>query len=625
MLSCNSCDCVITQSQRSLTCDICSNNYHNNRHCLRLDNYNLSSTDNKFTCYQCFDSCLPYSSIDNDSLNADLEASQNELYERNRLDNLVFKPFSHGDNILFNGNSQDTDIPLNPRTNFYSSQEFNNLIQTRHSNSDKLSILHLNIRSVRNKFDALKDYLNSLDNKFTIIALTQTWLNNNDYDNFEIPGYKSTKLQRQNKIGGGICIFSRDDLKFKLRNDFVFEDDLDDTENLFIEIINEKSKNIIIGTIYRPPNNRFNKFENNLKTILTKLDKCNKPCYIMGDFNIDLLKYNYCNFSTEFFNQFSSSGYTPLITKPTRITKSTATLIDNIFTNNLSKMEHLNGILLNDISDHFPIFTITEHELQNSRKTPKIDDCTTRIITKKSLEAFCYEIEKCDWQSTLSKNDPTESYTAFFKDFFELYDKFFPMKKYKSKRSNNLWISKGLKKSSKTKEVLYRKFIKNPSQKNERDYKIYRNKLNHLIRIAKKNYYSKRLDQAGNDIKSTWNTINELLGRVKSKSHLPVSFLNNNNEEVCDSKLIANDFNDYFVNIGPNLAKKFNQGSDGFYKFLKGSYNDSMFLYDTSHDEVHKVIVKMASKSSCGIDEISCKVIKCVAPYIYICPIILHF
>ena len=98
------------------------------------------------------------------------------------------------------------------------------------------------------------------------------------------------------------------------------------------------------------------------------------------------------------------------------------------------------------------------------------------------------------------------------------------MKKYKSKRSNNLWISKGLKKSSKTKEALYRKFIKNPSQENERDYKIYRNKLNHLIRIAKKNYYSKRLDQAGNDIKSTWNTINELLGRVKSKSRLPVSF-----------------------------------------------------------------------------------------------------
>ena len=68
------------------------------------------------------------------------------------------------------------------------------------------------------------------------------------------------------------------------------EDNTSDTECLFIEIINEKSKNLIIGTIYRPPNNRFNEFENDLKAILTKLDKWDKPCYIMGDFNIDLLK-----------------------------------------------------------------------------------------------------------------------------------------------------------------------------------------------------------------------------------------------------------------------------------------------------------------------------------------------
>lgn len=49
--------------------------------------------------------------------------------------------------------------------------------------------------------------------------------------------------------------------------------------------------------------------------------------------------------------------------------------------------------------------------------------------------------------------------------------------------------------------------------------------------------------------------MNYLVERNLSKIRLPVSFLNNNNEEVCDPNLIANDFNDYFVNIGPNLAK----------------------------------------------------------------------
>ena len=79
------------------------------------------------------------------------------------------------------------------------------------------------------------------------------------------------------------------------------------------------------------------------------------------------------------------------------------------------------------------------------------------------------------------------------------------------------------------------------------------------------------------------------------------------------------------LTLDQTLQKKFNQGSDGFYKFLKGRYNDSMSLYDTSHDEVQdKEIDKIASKSSCGIDEMSNKVIKCVAPFISV-PLYLTF
>ena len=94
-------------------------------------------------------------------------------------------------------------------------------------------------------------------------------------------------------------------------------------------------------------------------------------------------------------------------------------------------------------------------------------------------------------------------------------------------------------------------------QQNEQDYKRYRNKLNHVIRIAKKSYYSAsaRFSQARNDTKSTWNTINDLLGRKKSCNALPRTFLNNNNEEISDPKLTANKFNDFFVNVGPTLLR----------------------------------------------------------------------
>ena len=163
---------------------------------------------------------------------------------------------------------------------------------------------------------------------------------------------------------------------------------------------------------------------------------------------------------------------------------------------------------------------------------------------------------------------------------------------------------------------MYKKFIKNPTKTNEQIYKKYRNKLNHLIRIAKKNYYCKKFSQAQNDIKSTWNTINQLLDKQKSKSFLPRSFLNDHNIEINDPNLIANNFNDFFVNVGPKLAKEFSHDTDEFYKYLEGNYNDSIFLHETSPDEVNRIIDKLECKSSCGVDEIRSKVIKYVAPYV---------
>ena len=139
-------------------------------------------------------------------------------------------------------------------------------------------------------------------------ALTETWLKDNDYDNFDIPGYSLTKINRENKIGGGVCIFTKENLNIKLRNDINVGANDTSIESLFIEVVNEKTKNIIIGTLYRPPNNKFHDFETHLKATLSNINKQNKLCYIMGDFNIDLLKYNQCNFSNQLFNQFSSSG-----------------------------------------------------------------------------------------------------------------------------------------------------------------------------------------------------------------------------------------------------------------------------------------------------------------------------
>ena len=605
-INCNTCDYNILDSQRSVTCTACHNHYHLKKSCLRLDNLDLKTFNNvnNFKCYQCLEFDLPFNSLSEEDFqinSTNVNEINRNLNELNRLTDLIFNPFqtqeedSKNNDVdrLINPELNCQDINVNSITNYYSTLEFNDKLNANNITNTDLSLLHLNVRSMRNKFDSILNYLNSLAHDFSVIALTETWLNDNDDETFQLPGYNLTQLNRNNKNGGGICVFTKENLKIKPRTDLTIENDSKNIESLFIEIINENYKNVIIGTIYRPPNNKFRDFECDLKDILSKLDKKNKPCYIMGDFNIDLLKYNKCNFSNQFFNQFSSSGYRPLITRPTRITSSSATLIDNIFTNNLLGIENLNGVLINDISDHLPIFSITKYNALDKSKTPASSKFISRLITQSSLDSFTDKLKKIDWITTIQENDPTKSLQAFLKILCELYDKYFPVKISKRsniKRLNNSWISKGLKKSSKTKERLYKKFLKCPTKSNEEKYKTYRNKLNHLVRIAKKKYYNNKFFEAKNDIKSTWQTINELIGKKRSNKTLPTSFINEN-DTIDNPKIIAQKFNEFFVNVGPNLAAKFNN-SNKFEIFLKGDYMNSIFLHNTSYNEIIKVINK---------------------------------
>ena len=80
---------------------------------------------------------------------------------------------------------------------------------------------------------------------------------------------------------------------------------------------------------------------------------------MIGDYNINLLNSENHTQTGEFVDLMSSYAFIPLIVRPTRITANSATLIDNIFTNNLENLnDSLNGVLITDISDHFPIFHI---------------------------------------------------------------------------------------------------------------------------------------------------------------------------------------------------------------------------------------------------------------------------
>ena len=91
--------------------------------------------------------------------------------------------------------------------------------------------------------------------------------------------------------------------------------------------------------------------------IIDKIHCEQKYCVLLGDFNLDLLKFE-SHLSTEnFLNTLGSYCFQPQILQPTRITDHSATLIDNIFFNSLEHFS-INGNLCYDLSDHLPNFLI---------------------------------------------------------------------------------------------------------------------------------------------------------------------------------------------------------------------------------------------------------------------------
>ena len=157
-----------------------------------------------------------------------------------------------------------------------------------------------------------------------------------------ITGYNFVSNHRKSKTGGGVGIYLQNDLQYKLLNECKVSDP-ETIESLFVYITVPHGKNIIVGSLYRPPNQNMTLFLDKFNDILSRIS------------NLDPLQYNHHTPTQEFIDTLFSQAFIPLISNPTRLTSYSATLIDNIFTNNLSQ-NVLNGTVLNDLSDHLPVF-----------------------------------------------------------------------------------------------------------------------------------------------------------------------------------------------------------------------------------------------------------------------------
>ena len=116
------------------------------------------------------------------------------------------------------------------------------------------------------------------------------------------------------------------------------------------------------------------------------------------------------------------------------------------------------------------------------------------------------------------------------------------------------WITPGLSKSIHVKNNLYKKFIRSISIYYHERFKLYRNKLNHLLKINKKQYYDFFRD-CNRDDKKIWKGIREIVHCKPSANERTITIAENG-KEIKDQKEISSKFNNYFPNIGKDIASQ---------------------------------------------------------------------
>ena len=298
-----------------------------------------------------------------------------------------------------------------------------------------LSLFHVNACSLSKNFD--EQHLLKITNKnFDVIAITETRIRKDVTitSNLSLNNY-SMEFKPTESSAGGTLLYIANNLLYNLHNDLnIYKKS--ELESAFIEVINPVKSNIFIGSINRHPSMDLEDFDKSfLNKLLEKVSREQKPVYLLGDFNVNLLNYNELCLTNEFLDSIASNSVIPYILQPTRITDHSEILIDNIFSNVIT-VDAISGNLTAMISDHLSQIMI----VPNAFATPPSNryNIYERDWSNFDQVNFGLNYFSIDWGDTLKIKEGNIDYSTevFLNKISNLLDCYAPFKrisKYKLK------------------------------------------------------------------------------------------------------------------------------------------------------------------------------------------------
>lgn len=483
----------------------------------------------------------------------------------------------------------------------YSIAEYEDII-SKDSSKNSFRVFSHNVRSIARNMDELEVVLEQFEEKFDVVVLTETF-NVHNTDIFKLSGYNLIYNEGNINKNDGVIVYVRDSLK----HDFNI---ININQLKVIETnVNVNKRKIILTSIYRPPSTDIREFINSFGQYLAASRVITDYHFILGDININILDED-DRLVSDYLNMLSEFDFVSTINGITR--DASGTCLDHIFVR--SKIFEVSNnlctpcIYKSALTDH----SSTILNLKQSGIDGTGQQVQTLYIKTINYNSLKHSLKHYDWTTFYDIQDTNKLAETFTKIVRTNIDNNTHKIKINSKKKHRKqWITNGLVNSINRKDKLYKEHRKHPNDLSKKhEFINYKNNLTTIIRTAKRNYYQIRIDTCKNNSKILWNTVNELTGKTKTENNI-TEIHNVQGISVTDSSEIATEFNNYFSNVGPELANKIPQTSG--LKRSRGSLPHSIFLEPATKTEVINTIKSLKNKKSPGCDEITAECLKEIA------------
>ena len=463
------------------------------------------------------------------------------------------------------------------------------------NNKNWLRVGHLNARSVPKHIHEIRRIIKKCD--FDIVGVSETFIKEHTPEERHIiDNYRLYKLNRTHTTQGGVGFFVKNTIKVKeLETPQIITQNHNAPEVLGIVVTINRIQ-IAIVTAYKTPALPYTSLEY-ISDHITDICCRYEHNIILGDFNIDQLKTNSPEFKHFNANITEPLSLTQIVTKATRITKTSNTLIDLILTSFPENCRGQGATDLPGISDHHMVYM--NYAVVKPKAIKK--QVTRRNYKKFSQENFLVDCSNTPWDRIhlFAEDDVENKVQLLEKMFGDLVNKHAPMVTQIEVQKQDKWINKKIEKAMDKRDKLKNKANITRKDEDINKFKQFRNKVSHMIRRAQRKYFNKEINKCIKNPKLFHNNIkkNGIIENKKHKTECKHSatyinqvFLKNNNEKVDDNK-VNQEIQTILQNTG-NHINKFtfrNVTANEVKKIIKSLKSNS-----SGHDDISSFFIKIA-------------------------------